>query len=165
MSSTAQVQQSSAGAVVPILASRAAAVDVARALLPRLRTRARQVDSDRQVPSETIRDLMDAGLFGVLTPKSLGGSELGIATLVDVAVQVASACGSSGWVYGVLAGHSWLLNLFPIAAQREVFANPRALSATVFRFGGEVRAVAGGYQLTKGEGRFCSGIDHAGVTC
>jgi 3-hydroxy-9,10-secoandrosta-1,3,5(10)-triene-9,17-dione monooxygenase len=35
------------------------------------------------------------------------------------------------------------------------------LIATVFRFSGEVREVNGGYELTAGEGRFCSGIDHA----
>jgi hypothetical protein len=132
-----------------------------RALLPRIRARARQVDADRQVPAETIRELMDAGLFGVIAPQSFGGSELGLAALVDVTVEIASVCGSSGWVYGVLAGHSWLLNLFPIEAQRDVFGRPGSLIATVFRFSGEVREVGGGYELTAGEGRFCSGIDHA----
>jgi alkylation response protein AidB-like acyl-CoA dehydrogenase len=86
---------------------------------------------------------------------------LGLAALVDLTVEIASVCGSSGWVYGVLAGHSWLLNLFPIEAQRDVFGNHGALIATVFRFSGEVREVPGGYELTGGEGRFCSGIDHA----
>jgi len=161
MSSNPQVRSVTADTAVSVLPSRAAAVEAVRALLPRIRARARQVDTDRLVPEETIRELTESGLFGVVKPKSLGGSELGFATLVDVAVEVASACGSSGWVYGVLAGHSCLLNLFPIEAQREVFANPHTLTATVFRFNAEVRPVAGGYRLTGGEGRFCSGIDHA----
>jgi 3-hydroxy-9,10-secoandrosta-1,3,5(10)-triene-9,17-dione monooxygenase len=146
---------------LPILKDRAEAIAAVRALLPRIRARARQVDADRQVPAETIRELMDAGLFGVITPQSFGGSELGLAALVDVTVEIASVCGSSGWVYGVLAGHSWLLNLFPIEAQRDVFGRQGSLIATVFRFSGEVREVGGGYELTAGEGRFCSGIDHA----
>jgi hypothetical protein len=136
-------------------------VERARALLPRIRARARQVDSDRIVPTETIRELIEAGLFGVVMPRVLGGSELGFETLVRTTVEIASACGSSGWVYGVLAGHSWLINLFPVEAQREIYKNPATLISTLFRFGGEVRAVPGGYQLTGGEGRFCSGIDHA----
>lgn len=140
---------------------RADAIAVVRGLLPRIRARARQVDADRRVPDETIRELLDAGLFGVLTPKSLDGSEVGLAALLEVTVEIASACGSTGWVYGVLAGHSWLLNLFPIEAQAEVLGERHPLIATVFRFGGEVRPVPGGYRLTRGEGRFCSGIDHA----
>jgi alkylation response protein AidB-like acyl-CoA dehydrogenase len=149
------------GAAPAVLQDRAEAMSVVRRLLPRIRARARQVDADRRVPDETIRELRDSGLFGVLIPKSLGGSELGLAALVDVAVEIASVCGSSGWVYGVLAGHSWLLNLFPIEAQRDVLMDRHRLIATVFRFGGEVRPVSGGYRLTGGEGRFCSGIDHA----
>jgi 3-hydroxy-9,10-secoandrosta-1,3,5(10)-triene-9,17-dione monooxygenase len=143
-----------------VLKDRTAAIAAARAMLPRLRARAKQVDADRMVPAETVRELMDSGLFGVLTPRCFGGSDLGLATLVDVTVEIASACGSSGWVYGVLAGHSWLVNLFPIAAQEEILGN-HALAATVFRFAGEVREEGGGYRLTGGEGRFCSGIDHA----
>jgi 3-hydroxy-9,10-secoandrosta-1,3,5(10)-triene-9,17-dione monooxygenase len=161
MSSSLQVRPTVAGDALPVIPTRAAAVEKARALLPKIRARARQVDADRVVPAETIRELTDSGLFGVVTPRSLGGSELGFATLVDVTAEIASACGSSGWVYGVLAGHSWLVNLFPIEAQRDVLANPRALAATVFRFNAEVRAVKGGYRLSSGEGRFCSGIDHA----
>jgi alkylation response protein AidB-like acyl-CoA dehydrogenase len=144
-----------------VLGDRAAAIQAVRGLLPRIRARARQTDADRRVPDETILELREAGLFGALTPQSLGGSELGLAALVDVTVEIASVCGSSGWVYGVLAGHSWLLNLFPIKAQREVLTDRHALISTVFRFAGEVRPVPGGYRLTGGEGRFCSGIDHA----
>jgi 3-hydroxy-9,10-secoandrosta-1,3,5(10)-triene-9,17-dione monooxygenase len=158
MSTPAQVRSLTA---TPLPKSRAEAVERARALLPKIRARARRVDSDRIVPQETIRELTEAGLFGVVMPKVLGGADLGFATLVDVTVEIASACGSSGWVYGVLAGHSWMINLFPIEAQREIYAGAGALIATVFRLSGDVRPVPGGYRLTGGEGRFCSGIDHA----
>jgi 3-hydroxy-9,10-secoandrosta-1,3,5(10)-triene-9,17-dione monooxygenase len=61
----------------------------------------------------------------------------------------------------VLAGHSWLLNLFPAQAQEDVFHDPDALIATVFRLSGKVVAVDDGYRLTGGQGAFCSGIDYA----
>jgi len=48
-----------------------------------------------------------------------------------------------------------------VQAQAEILENRHALVATVFRFGGTVERVAGGYRLRGGEGRFCSGIDHA----
>jgi alkylation response protein AidB-like acyl-CoA dehydrogenase len=114
------------------------------------------------VPPETIAEIKAAGLFGIVTPRSLGGAELGFAALIEVTTELAAACGSTGWVYGVLAGHSWLLNLFPIEAQRDVFASPQALTATVFRLAGKVERVSGGFRLTDAEGRFCSGVDHAG---
>ncbi|WP_354684234.1 acyl-CoA dehydrogenase family protein [Cupriavidus necator] len=145
---------------LPVLASHDAAMAAARALHDKIRDRADRTESERIVSAETIRDLMDAGLFGVVTPRMFGGSELGFATLVDVTAEIASACGSTGWVYGVLAGHSWMLNLFPLQAQREVMSADRVLTATVFRLGGTVTEVDGGYRLINGDGRFCSGIDH-----
>lgn len=142
-------------------AARRTLIARAHALGPRLRARAAQADAERRIPEETIGELHEAGLFGVLRPRTSGGEELGIATLLEVTAALAAACGSTGWVYGVLAGHGWLLNLFPIEAQQEIFADARALTATVFRLGGNVVRVDGGYRLTEGSGRFCSGIDHA----
>lgn len=145
----------------PVIANGADALSLARGLLPAVRERARMVDTDRRVPDATIAEIKATGLFNIVTPRSLGGSELGFADLVRVTAELASACGSTGWVYGVLAGHSWLLNLFPAEAQSDVFVNPDALIATVFRLGGAIERVEGGYHLTGGQGAFCSGIDFA----
>ena len=118
--------------LVSIEKRRAMALDQARMLLPKIRERATATDADRCVPEATIEALFEADLFSLMTPRTFGGRELGIETLVRVTTEIAGACGSTGWVYGVLAGHSWLLNLFPIKAQQEVFANPQDLTATVF---------------------------------
>lgn len=142
-------------------AARRAAIERARALGPRLKAYAAQVDAERRIPQESIDALLEAGLFGVLKPRAFGGDELGIAALVEVTAEIAASCGSTGWVYGVLAGHGWLLNLFPRQAQEEIFSDARALTATVFRLGGSVERVDGGYRITAGAGRFCSGIEHA----
>lgn len=130
-------------------------------LVPVIKARAARTESERCVPEETIAELLDAGLFEVLKPRTFGGYELGVAALVEITTTLGAACGSTGWVYGVLAGHGWLMNLFPIEAQREVHADPRALTATVFRLSGHATRVAGGYRITNATGRFCSGIDHA----
>jgi 3-hydroxy-9,10-secoandrosta-1,3,5(10)-triene-9,17-dione monooxygenase len=137
------------------------AIERARALTARIRARAPRTEEDRRIPDETIAELLDSGLFNIITPKLFGGSELGLASLVETTVEFADACGSTGWVFGVLAGHSWLLNLFPGDAQYEVFSDPNALIATVFRLSGKITPVEGGYRLVGGSGRFCSGIDHA----
>jgi len=142
-------------------AARAAALQRARALAPALRARAAEADAERRLPQATIDELLEAGLFGVIRPRSFGGEELGIASLVEITAELAAACGATGWVYGVLAGHGWLLNLFPVAAQEEILDDPNALTATVFRLGGKAERVDGGYRLTDATGRFCSGIDFA----
>ena len=132
-----------------------------RAILPDVRARAAKAEADRKVPVETIDALRDAGLFAIATPKMFGGSELGLGTMVRVAAELGAACGSTGWVYGVLTGHNWMLGLFPEKAQVEVFSDPRALTASVFRLTAKVVPVEGGYRLTGGEGRFCSGVDYS----
>jgi alkylation response protein AidB-like acyl-CoA dehydrogenase len=130
-------------------------------LLPRIRERAERAESERRIPAESIQELLDAGLFNVVTPKQFGGAELGIGTMVEVAAALGSACGSTGWVYGVLTGHAWMAALFTREAQKEVFADPRALTASVFRLNATVVPAPGGYRLTQGSGRFCSGVDYS----
>ena len=51
-------------------------VDRARALIPRLRDRASRTEELRRLPPETERELHDAGLFRIVQPKRVGGSEL-----------------------------------------------------------------------------------------
>ena len=137
------------------------ALSRARALLPAVRARAQQAEADRRVPDETVDELRDAGLFAIATPKAFGGSELGIEVMVRIAAELGAACGSTGWVYGVLTGHNWMLGLFPEQAQAEVFSDPRALTGSVFRLAAKVVPVEGGYRMTGGEGRFCSGVDYS----
>lgn len=146
---------------LPTFGSRAEALKCAREMQTRIRARAARTEADRRIPDETIDELVSAGLTGIVTPRVFGGSELGFSSLVEITAELAAACGSTGWVFGVLTGHSWMLNLFPMKAQREVLEDPRALSSTVFRLGGTVTKVDGGYKLVGGEGRFCSGIDFA----
>lgn len=145
----------------PLIADGDDALARARGLLGAIAGRAEQVDRTRRVSDETVAEIKRTGLFNIVTPRSLGGSELGFADLVRVTTEFASVCGSTGWVFGVLAGHSWLLNLFPLEAQADVFADPNSLIATVFRLQGDMAVVAGGYRLTGGQGAFCSGIDFA----
>ena len=147
--------------ITTIFMTRAEALNQARELAPKIRARAAQTEADRRVPPATIDELINSGLCGIVTPKVFGGSELGFASLVEVTAEIGAACGSTGWGFGVLTGHSWMLNLFPLQAQHDVLADPRALSATVYRLAGNVVREGAGFRLTNGEGRFCSGVDYA----
>jgi 3-hydroxy-9,10-secoandrosta-1,3,5(10)-triene-9,17-dione monooxygenase len=142
-----------------VLAGHDAAMEAASALGPRLRARIPEAEKLRRLPDDTVADLLESGLCGVMTPRRLGGSELGAQTLIDVSVELASHCASSGWVYMLWASHTWLLSLWPAAAQREVFADPAVLASSVVSTTGEVERADGGYRWT-GRGFFSSGIDH-----
>jgi alkylation response protein AidB-like acyl-CoA dehydrogenase len=161
MTAEASVRRAAASAAVPVMASRTEALERVRALLPAIAARAKRTDKERRTPDETIAELRAEGLFGVVTPKSFGGSQLGFGAMVEITAEIAAVCGSTGWVYGVLTGHNWMLGLFSAEAQAEVFGDSAALTASVFRLGGVTTPVDGGYRLVGGEGRFCSGIDHS----
>ncbi|MGH7008219.1 MAG: hypothetical protein ACRED7_07440, partial [Stellaceae bacterium] len=70
----------------------------AEALLPRLRERAAETETLRRIPDVTLADLHAAGLFRMLQPRRVGGSEAPYRALVDVGAIVARACGSTAWV-------------------------------------------------------------------
>lgn len=145
----------------PTVASGAEALAKVRALLPDIAAADEPSEAARHLSDDIVDKLRASGLFGLIMPKSLGGSELGFADLVRVTAEIGAVSGSAAWVFGVLAGHSWLINLFPEQAQNEIMSDPTTLIGTVFRLGGEVVEHEDGYRLTGGNGRFCSGIDYA----
>ena len=134
----------------------------AAALAPAIAERARATQAARSVVPESIADLHASGLFSLTTPKRFGGSELGIDAVLEATIEIAAACGSTAWVYGVLAGHAWLAAKFPLKTQQEVFADPNVLVASLIRLGGTApERAAGGFVWRGGRGKFCSGIDHS----
>jgi 3-hydroxy-9,10-secoandrosta-1,3,5(10)-triene-9,17-dione monooxygenase len=144
---------------VPVLASYDEAMAVARSLGPRLRDRIPEAEKLRRLPDATVADLLESGLCGVMKPRRFGGSELGAETLIDVSVELAAQCTSSGWAYMLWASHMWLLALWPAAAQEEMFADPGMVASSVVSTAGEVTRADGGYRWT-GRGFFSSGVDH-----
>src|SRR6202007_2580389 len=107
----------------------------AEALIPVLRERAPRAEELRRLPDETIADLHQSGLFRVLQPKRVGGSELPFRHLVELVATIARGDGSTVWVLANLAAHHWLLGMWPKEAQDEIWgASPDALigSALIF---------------------------------
>src|SRR5215471_5351731 len=135
------------------------AIERARALKPTLRERVAQTEQLRRLPAENVADVLESGLYGLMTPKRFGGSELGSEAMIDVTIELASACPSTGWVHMLWTAHMWLLALFQPAAQEELWSNPNTLASSVVNTTGDVVPVDGGYRWT-GRGFFSSGVDH-----
>jgi len=135
------------------------AIERARALKPKLLERVAETERLRRLPAENVADILENGLYGLMTPKRFGGSELGSEAMIDVTIELASACPSTGWVHMLWTAHMWLLALFPPDAQEEIWSNPNTLASSVVNTVGDVVPVDGGYRWT-GRGFFSSGVDH-----
>jgi 3-hydroxy-9,10-secoandrosta-1,3,5(10)-triene-9,17-dione monooxygenase len=130
-------------------------------LLPMLRERAQKTEDARDVPTESVKAIEETGFFRLLQPARFGGMEAEPMTFLSAVRQIASACGSTGWVASVLGVHAWQLALFPPPAQEEVWAgDPAARMSSSYAPTGRAEAVAGGHQLT-GRWSFSSGCNHA----
>ena len=138
----------------------AAMVSRATALIPRLRERAARTEELRRLPPETERELHESGLFRIVQPKRVGGSEFDYVALVDCADAIGQADASVAWNLANLASHHWMLGMFDKRAQDLVWnKDVNALIASSFIFpAGRARKVDGGYVL-RGSWPFSSGVD------
>src|SRR2546429_9567789 len=124
------------------------------------RERPQQTEADRRVGDDIIERMRQADLFRVMQPHAYGGFEYGFDVVAQIVAAIASGCGSTGWVYALLASHQWLIACFSKAAQDEVWQERTALAAGTYAPVGQAVAVDGGCRLS-GVGSFCSGCDNA----
>jgi 3-hydroxy-9,10-secoandrosta-1,3,5(10)-triene-9,17-dione monooxygenase len=138
----------------------AAMIARAKALISQWRARASKTEDLRRLPAETERDLHESGLFRILQPKRVGGSEFDYVALVDCADAIGQADASAAWNFANLSSHHWMLAMFDKRAQDLVWnKDVNALIASSFIFpAGRARKVDGGY-LLRGSWPFSSGVD------
>src|SRR5215472_9432564 len=134
----------------------------AEALVPVLRERAARAEKLRRLPDETIADLHSSGLFRMLQPVRVGGSELPYRALFELTAIIGQGCGSTAWVLANLAAHHWLLGMWHPEAQEEIWGtSPDSLISSALIFPrGRARRVEGGYRLS-GRWAFSSGVDYS----
>lgn len=131
------------------------------ALLPTLRERAQEAEDLRQIPDASMKALQETGFFRLLQPKQWGGHAGDPVVFYDTVRKIASACGSTGWVSGIIGIHNWHLALFPQQAQEDVWGedNEVRISSSYAPMGAGV-VVDGGY-IVKGAWAWSSGSEHA----
>ena len=131
----------------------------ARALRPLVEAHAHS--DATPVDHEVVAALADAGLYGALVPKEIGGLELSIEENLDIIEEIAYADGSTAWTYLACGTTSaffgaWCEDGFVESA----FADGIPLMAGQLAPNGQGTKVEGGY-LVNGAFQFGSGIDHA----
>ena len=124
---------------------------------------AREADETTQVSDAVMAALHKAGLFRMLLPKSIGGSETAPVEFIETVEAIASADASTAWCVGQGSGCSFAAAYLEPAVAREVFGAPDAVLAwgpTPKPDNGRAVVVDGGYRVT-GTWHFASGGRHA----
>ncbi|GAO20700.1 MULTISPECIES: acyl-CoA dehydrogenase family protein [Comamonadaceae] len=150
-----------ASATAAAAPSHAELLERARRISRKAEARAEQTDRERCIPRETIAELYDADLMRLVQPPQWGGLGRSFHELYELVYELARGCGSTGWIYCVLAGHSVVVGTFPAEAQAAVWGDDRkALVSSAFAPTLQARKVDGGYEIS-GKSPFSSGTDHA----
>ena len=137
-----------------------AVLDAVRDLLPTFRERADETERLRVVPESSIKELADTGFFRLLQPKRFDGFEADPVTFYTAVRDIASACGSTGWVSSVVGVHPWQVALFADEAQQAVWGSDTSTRlSSSYAPTGKATRVDGGYRLS-GRWSFSSGCDH-----
>ncbi|MGY2149838.1 3-hydroxy-9,10-secoandrosta-1,3,5(10)-triene-9,17-dione monooxygenase oxygenase subunit [Nocardia gipuzkoensis] len=131
------------------------------ALLPTLRERAQEAEDLRRIPDESMKALQETGFFRLLQPKQWGGHAADPVVFYDTVRKIASSCGSTGWVAGIVGVHNWHLALFAQQAQEDVWGEDTEVRiSSSYAPMGAGTVVDGGY-LVNGAWAWSSGCDHA----
>ncbi|MBW6436516.1 flavin-dependent monooxygenase [Actinoplanes hulinensis] len=132
-----------------------------RELLPVLREHAQETEDRRALDPETVKALAETGFFRLLQPARFGGYEAHPLDFLTGVREIASACGSTGWVASVIGVHNWQLALFPDRAQQDVWgADTGTRMSSSYAPTGRITRVDGGFRVN-GRWSFSSGCDHA----
>nr|WP_179657966.1 3-hydroxy-9,10-secoandrosta-1,3,5(10)-triene-9,17-dione monooxygenase oxygenase subunit [Nocardioides panzhihuensis] len=130
-------------------------------LLPTIRERAEETERLRVVPESSVKELEEVGFFKLLQPVRFGGLEADPVDFYTCVRDIASACGSTGWVSSVLGVHPWQIALFDDEAQQAVWGeDPDTRVSSSYAPMGKASLTEGGFNLS-GRWSFSSGCAHA----
>ena len=144
--------------------SRPSADEIARriaAITPILAANAQACVEARSVVPESMKAMIEAGLFKILQPARVGGYELSLRIEYETITALSEVCPSSGWIVMVMGAHHFCLGAWPERAQEEVFGDGRTgLVSGTLAWQGKARKADGGYRVD-GRWQFCSGVDRS----
>jgi alkylation response protein AidB-like acyl-CoA dehydrogenase len=128
-------------------------------IAPMLVAAGEQIDIERELPAQAITAMVDAGLFRMLLPRSLGGAELLPAQYVPIIEAIARIDASTAWCVNQNSGCSMTAAYLAPDVAYDIFGGPSGILA----WGpgpGEAQVVSGGYRVTA-KWAFASGSHHA----
>jgi indole-3-acetate monooxygenase len=137
-------------------------MEVTERLIPLIEAEAESSEKAQYQSDKVIAEMRKSGLYSMLLPNALGGSELEFVDAMRIVERLAWADGSAGWctmVAGVMAASAG--SFLPDAGAKMIYG--KGPDVTLAGNGvprGYARRVDGGYRI-KGHWAYGSGIHHA----
>ena len=78
----------------------------AKALRPMLEFAAARIEQAKKMPPDVLDALHNAEMFRMMTPRSVGGAELNLATYAQVVAAIAEGDASTAWCIAQISGSS-----------------------------------------------------------
>ena len=138
----------------------AGALTWVRSVVPDIAAWADAAEKDGRLPPPLLDLLHEGGMFRLLLPAWLGGSELDPSSFVTVMEALAAVDASTAWCVCQAVGCSVAAAYLQRDAAAQVFGRPDAVLAWGPDSGTQALEVEGGYQVS-GRWSYVSGIHHA----
>ncbi len=139
-----------------------ALLETATALQPIVHGYQDEIERERRLPKPLVEQLRAAGLYRMVIPRQMGGSQVDVLTYLRAAELIAEADGSAGWNLANNAVGQFVALSLPDEGVEEIFAHgpDTIVAGTAVPGGGKAVAVDGGYVVT-GHWRFGSGCQES----
>lgn len=129
-------------------------------LAPTIAARAGEIEAARRLPRDLLDELLAAGCFRMLRPRTHGGLGADLPDAMRIIESLARADASVAWTV-MIGAATWVDAAgLPRASFDALFSAPEVITAGVFNPTGSIAVVPGGYEVT-GRWSFASGCEHA----
>jgi indole-3-acetate monooxygenase len=126
---------------------------------PKIRAAGDEMEQMRRVPPHLAQAMKDAGVFGMVLPRSWGAPELDPLTQLRVIEAMAMAEGSAGWCAMIGCDSGYITAFLDEDVAREMYPDIWVATAATATATGQATPVRGGYRVN-GRFPFASGCQH-----
>jgi indole-3-acetate monooxygenase len=134
-------------------------VEAAKRLAARASEAAEEIERERRLPADLVDAMKEADVFRLCVPRSVGGLEAEVGTLLAAVEALARGDGSTGWCLAIGATSGMLAAYISPEAAREAYGSPGSAAGGVFAPRGRAAATPDGFRVS-GRWPFASGIGH-----
>jgi indole-3-acetate monooxygenase len=127
---------------------------------PKIRAAGDEMEQMRRVPPHLAQAMKDAGIFGMVLPRSWGAPELDPLTQIRVIEALAMAEGSAGWCAMIGCDSGYITAFLDENVAREMYPDIWVATAATATATGQATPVRGGYRVN-GRFPFASGCQHS----
>jgi len=130
------------------------------ALAPRIRAAGDEAERIRRIPPAIAEAMKEAGVFGMVLPRSWGAPELDPITQIRVIEAMAIADGSAGWCAMIGCDSGYMTAFLDEDVAHEMYPDIWVSTAATATATGQAVPVTGGYRVS-GRFPFSSGCQHS----